>query len=315
MTRKDFLKTTAGAAALTAVASSGAMTACSSGASGKIKRGVSIYSYSGVLGVSMSLEDCFADMYDMGATGLEMLAAHVEGYPNPTDEWIKWYWEKMKQYEITPVEFGHWVDSKLFPGRFMTTEESYERLVRDLKIANQLGFTRTRTMLGITDIYRTPVDNWREFVEKALPVAEELNIKMGVEIHIPSKVDDKYLFDHYVDFIEKTKTKNWGFVLDFGVFSNRPSSNPNTDPFRPSAPKDMIPILPYIYCCHAKFNNMTDDYNEQYIPYAEIIDVMNQNNWEGYLLSEYEGQNKSEPGYASNQLRKQHIMLSRLLGA
>jgi hypothetical protein len=42
---------------------------------------------------------------------------------------------------------------------------------------------------------------------------------------------------------------------------------------------------------------------------------MKQNNWEGYLLSEYEGANKSEPGFASNMLRKQHIMLSRLLGA
>ena len=32
------------------------------------KRGVALYSYSGEFGVSMNLEDCFADMRDMGVS-------------------------------------------------------------------------------------------------------------------------------------------------------------------------------------------------------------------------------------------------------
>lgn len=125
MTRKDFLKTTTGAAALTAVASSGAIAACSSGApTGKIKRGVSLYSYSGVYGIEMTMEDCFADMYNMGATGLEILSSHVHGYPNPTDEWLENWFALLKKYELTPVEFGHWVDSRMYPGRELTTQES-----------------------------------------------------------------------------------------------------------------------------------------------------------------------------------------------
>ncbi len=37
--------------------------------------------------------------------------------------------------------------------------------------------------------------------------------------------------------------------------------------------------------------------------------------WDGYLLSEYEGADKYDPGYEVGQtLRKQHIMLKNLLG-
>ena len=42
---------------------------------------------------------------------------------------------------------------------------------------------------------------------------------------------------------------------------------------------------------------------------------MQDNGWDGYLLSEYEGADKYEEGYEVGQtLRKQHIMLKRLLG-
>ena len=37
----------------------------------RVKRGVAIYSYSGEYGRTMNLEDCFKDMRDMGATGID----------------------------------------------------------------------------------------------------------------------------------------------------------------------------------------------------------------------------------------------------
>lgn len=77
----------------------------------------------------------------------------------------------------------------------------------------------------------------------------------------------------------------------------------------------MIPLLPYIYCCHAKFNHMNDAFEETTIPYKEIIDIFKTHQWDGYLLSEYEGADKYEPGYEVGQtLRKQHIMLKRYIG-
>ena len=85
--------------------------------------------------------------------------------------------------------------------------------------------------------------------------------------------------------------------------------------FKVNVPEDIVPLLPYVYCCHAKFIHMNDDFEETTIPYPEIIKILQENNWDGYLLSEYEGADKYDDGYEVGlTLRKQHIMLKNLLG-
>lgn len=280
------------------------------------KRGVSIYSYSGEYGVTMDLEDCFADMYDMGAHGLEILAnGHITNYPDPTDEWLEKWFKLLDKYEIVPVEYGHWVDSRLYEGRELDTKESYEMLARDIKLAGRLGFTVMRTKLGVIDDLNTPVKNWREFIKMALPLAEENNVRMCPEIHLPTPLKSK-MVDDYVEFIEKTGTKYFGLNVDFGVFQTefqfRYPGMPEEGAC--SYPEDIVPLLKYVYCCHAKFNHMSDDFKETTIPYEKVISLMVENNWDGYLLSEYEGPHKDETGFVSSQLRKQHIMMKRILG-
>lgn len=282
----------------------------------KPKRGVSLYSYSGEFNVTMTMEDMFQDMYDMGAEGLEILAnSHIKDYPNPTDEWIENWFKMLEKYKLVPVEYGHWVDSRLYPGRELDAKESYDMLIRDIKLANKLGFTVLRTKLGVIDDTLTPVTNWREFIEMALPDAEKYNVRMCPEIHLPTLLKSK-MIDDYVEFIEKTNTKYFGLNIDFGVFMDKPLPRPGGDrrPHTYSAPEDIIPLLPYVYCCHAKFVNMSEDFVETTTPYDKIIDILVKHKWDGYLLSEYEGPNKDVPGYSSDQLRKQHVMMKRLLG-
>jgi hypothetical protein len=332
LTRKRFLYTATGAATFAAMPFSGTLASpgklpvndVPAEQSGKPKRGVSAYCYSGVLNWNVTLEDVFIDMYDMRAKGLELLAnAHIEGYPNPTDKWMEWWQSMLKKYEIVPVEYGHWVDSRLHKGRELTTKESYDMLVRDIKLAHKLGFTVGRTKLGVIDRpgtpeydTLTPVKNWREFIEMALPVAKENNFVMCPEIHNPTLLKSK-MIDDYVEFIEKTNTKNFGLNIDFGVFQNKPRPGATPNPARPltfSKPEEIIPLLPYVHACHAKFVDISEDCVDTTTPYAEVIDIMIKNKWDGYLLSEFEGANKDVPGVAAEQLRRQHVMLKRLLG-
>lgn len=324
LTREQFLKMSAGAATFASIPILGTVTASAaitascapSSLQGKgPKRGVSIYSYQGEFDVSMTLEDCLADMYDMGAEGLEILAnGHIPNYPNPTDEWIENWFEMLKKYQIVPAEYGHWVDSRRQPGRILTAKESYDMLVRDIKLANKLGFKVGRTKLGVMDEILTPVENWKEFIEMTLPVAEEYDFRMCPEIHMPTLLKSK-MIDDYVEFIEKTGTKYFGLNIDFGVFAKRdPEMQMPGVSNEVSAPEDIIPLLPYVYACHAKFTNMSDDLIETNTPYDKIIKILKDKKWDGYLLSEYEGINKEVPGYASDQVRRHHVMMKRYLG-
>lgn len=287
----------------------------------KPKRGVSLYSYAGEYGVTMSLEDMFAEMQDIGAKGLEILAnSHIEGYPNPSEEWLE-NWERLiEKYDIVPVEYGHWVDSRLYEGRHLTEEESYEMLVRDFKLANRLGFTVLRTKLGVIDNDLTPVENWREIIKMALPMAEKYNVRMCPEIHAPTLLKSK-MVDEYVELIEETGTKYFGLNIDFGVFTTQtiPASEWGPNEFimpesDHSPVEDIIPLLPYVYCCHAKFVKMSDDFEELTIPYEKVINTLIEHNWDGYMVSEYEGPKKDVPGYAVEQVRKHHVMMKRILG-
>ncbi|MBT2721141.1 sugar phosphate isomerase/epimerase [Bacillus sp. ISL-46] len=287
----------------------------------KPKRGVSLYSYAGEYGVTMSLEDMFAEMHNMGARGLEILAnSHIEGYPNPSQEWLENWDRLIEKYDIFPVEYGHWIDSRLYQGRHLTSEESYEMLVRDFKLANRLGFTVLRTKLGVIDDDLTPVENWREFIKMALPMAEKYNVRMCPEIHAPTLLKSK-MVDDYVEFIEQTGTKHFGLNIDFGVFTTQslPASEWGENEFimpesEHSLVDDIIPLLPYVYCCHAKFVRMSDDFQEMTIPYEKIINTLIEHNWDGYMVSEYEGPKKDVTGYAVEQVRKHHVMMKRILG-
>lgn len=280
------------------------------------KRGISIYSYSAEFGISKNLEDCLEDMYDMGAHGLEILAnTHIDGYPYPSDEWVDEWFRLLDKYEIVPVEYGNWIDSHVLGSRDLTTEESYEMLARDIRLAARLGFKVMRTKMPVISGELEPVKNWREIIKMALPLAEEYDIKMCPEIHAPTNLSHKLVKD-YVEFIEETGTKHFGLNIDFSVFRNvfrEGERRPNG--FTPSSPEEIIPLLPYIYCCHAKFNDMSDEFEEMTIPYHEIIDILKEHEWDGYLVSEYEGRDKYDQGYEVGQtLRKHHILLKNCLG-
>ena len=159
-----------------------------------------------------------------------------------------------------------------------------------------------------------PIDNWQDIIIKALPLAERLGLVMLPEIHTPSSLTEGFIND-YVDFIKKTGTKNFGLNIDFSVFRTTRGRETPGQTAHYSKPEDIIPLLPYIYCCHAKLFHMSDDFKETEIPYEEVLKIMIDHNWNGYLLSEYEGSDKYDQGYEVGQtLRKQHIMMKRILG-
>ncbi|CQR24173.1 Xylose isomerase-like TIM barrel [Streptococcus varani] len=285
--------------------------------SNAIKRGVAVYSYSGEYGKTMNLEDCFKDIHDMGATGIEILAnSHIDSYPELSDEYVEKWQYLCDKYQIEPAEYGHWVDTRLYKDRDIDLEEAREMLINDFKIANKLGFKILRTKMGVINGELAPVENWREIIKSVLPEAEKYDVIMCPEIHLTTVLADQFVQD-YVDFIEETGTKHFGLNIDLSVFQNR-LDVPGVIVFNPdskhSLPEEIIPLLPYVKCIHAKFNKMDDDFNELTIPYPEILTILKEHGWEGYLLSEYEGAHKEIEGYVSQELRKHHIMMKRILG-
>jgi len=325
VTRKEFFQTVVGAAAVASAARQNAVGAAT--LSSNIKPGVSLYSYTGDFNVTMTLEDCLADMAAMGANGLEILSeTHVADYPNPSNSWVDHWFELLNKYNITPACYSCWVDTKLRKGRTLSVDEATEWLLRDMRLANRLGFPIMRPKLGTID--RNTLDpTWREMTERALPYAERYNIKITPEIHAPALLKSQ-MVDDYVDVVEKTGTEHFGLLIDTGVFATRPSrlndrafeSEPDPDAEarrRPagehvySKPEDILPLMPYVHHFHAKFWEMLDDFTEYCVPFEDIVPTLIEGGYNGYFCSEYEG--PRDLYLASEQLRRQQVQLRGLL--
>lgn len=82
-------------------------------------------------------------------------------------------------------------------------------------------------------------------------------------------------------------------------------------------PKRMLDYMGMIHNIHGKFYEITEDYVEASIPYDEIVAVLNQGGYDGYICSEYEGnrwiEDAEEPD-SVEQVRRHQVMLARLLG-
>ena len=77
-------------------------------------------------------------------------------------------------------------------------------------------------------------------------------------------------------------------------------------------PKDLAPLVPYVYHVHAKFYEITDALREYSIPYEEILPVLDKGGYTGYLSSEYEG--PREDHTTSAAIRAHHAMCRSILG-
>jgi len=330
--RRQFVKmaAAAGAAALlpSSLAAATAKPGRGTAKKGMPKLGVSLYSYSQLLHRSMTLEDCFADIYDMGCTTFEMFGANLDGYPYPSTQTIDRYFSLVDRYKLEPGEYACNVDTHLRRGPRMTDDEIVEYMVREIKLANTLGFRCMRSRM--TDkgggAGEAPEDGWQSYMARLLPYAEKYDVILQPEIKPQIKV--QYV-DDYLSFIDKHQTKHFGINVDFATFGPYAAPKmadgkaPPIDPMRPAVeyakPEDIIPILPYIHTCHAKFYQMSEDFQETTITaYPQVLKIMQDHGWNGNLVSEFEGvdmgRDLGDRAYVCDQLRRQHVMMRRVLG-
>ena len=280
----------------------------------KFKLGVTLYSYTGDYGVTMTLEDCIADAVDAGAKGIEILSeTHIAGYPNPTGAWVENWHGLLAKYGVEPICYDCWVDSRIYPGRTLSVQESLDFLLRDMKLAHRLGFKIMRPKLGVVTDDLVPDPVWREMTERALPYAEKYNVKIAPEIHAPTPLKSKTV-DDYLDLIAKTGTKHFGLVIDTSIFKDREGRQlmPGewADPILAINPYDLKDYLPHILHMHGKFWGVSDNLVEGSIPYDKVIPALIDLGYDGYLAAEYEGPRKVYVG--GEQVRRQFAMINRL---
>lgn len=296
---------------------------------GGLRYGVSTYSYTGDIYTSMTLEDVFADIADLGATGIEILGeGNVPGYPSPDPAWIDSWHGLLEAYGLTATNYGSWVDTTRWRDRDLTAEEGAEQIRLDLRLASRLGFTSVRPKFGVTSWELDPHPIWEEAVERSLDLAAELDVVICPEIHAPTPIKHP-VTQGYVDFIERTGTEHFKLLIDTGIFQTavvRESAeeiegDDDEDVPAPMRPlrvpmSDLAEVLPHTHFIQTKFFEIASvdgDLRDLHVPWADIVPTLLEAGWSGWLSSEYEG--RREPYRGRDQVRRQHALLRSLQSA
>ncbi len=175
-----------------------------------IKRGVSLYSYQQTQYLKrIDLEGQIREVGQNleGADGLEVVDEMSLRYPEPGDAFVKQWFAWMDEYGTTPVALDVGMDVLQFRDHVMSHREVADRLIHDIRLAKRLGFSNVRTLSVV------PV----EVIELALPFAEELDIRLGKELHQPMRLEGQQV-QELLDLAERTGSKHIGIVPDFGIF-------------------------------------------------------------------------------------------------
>ena len=289
------------------------------GGEGTFRYGVSLYSYMGDYGTVLDLETALAHVADIGATGVEILGeGHIPSYPEPSAAWIDNWFSLLEKYSLEPTNYGSWIDTRLHLGRRMTVAEGAEALQRDLRLAHRLGFGFVRPKIGVVSSDLVPDSIWTESVERSLGLAHDLGIIICPEIHSPTPIKHPVV-DDYINLIERTGTKNFGLLIDTGIFQDRPIPlrEGETRETRPAFldgigvdPADFADIAQYVVFIQAKFHDIDEQLEDQQIPWLPVLKALKDSGYTGYLSSEYEGDRT--PWRAIEQVRRQHALIRRI---
>lgn len=175
----------------------------------KIKRGVSLYSFQEEMFLGkMTVEDCVAFGVSIGAPGIEILPEqNMPTFPNITDRQVGEWRDMLARHGAHFTCYDMFLDTKRRKDRLMSDEEQVESIHRDLILCNRLGIRNMRILIFVRP----------DILEKCVPMAEKLDVHMGVEVHAPWHLEHAWIL-RTIEVADRLGTKHLGILPDMGIF-------------------------------------------------------------------------------------------------
>ncbi len=305
----------------------------------------------------MTLEDCIRTSAELGAKGIEVIGEQsFWGWPEmgvAEADIANWH-ALIKKYDCVPVSHDYMLDYKRYKGRPMPFEEQVASVKKDIDFGAALGTPFIRSLVSIAPEVLVAAAPYAE--EKGIKLLTEVHAPlhfdhpwiirmaemfqksgspalgflpdMGMFLHAfppvwRAKFERLGVPAHIADYIVKAfedRVLSEYVILEVQQMGGTGPAIAMAETLRHNAayePKRMLDYMPMIHNIHGKFYEMTADYVEPSIPYDEIVAVLNQGGYAGYICSEYEGnrwiEDAEEPD-SVEQVRRQQVMLAKLIG-
>lgn len=313
-----------------------------------IKIGVSIYSFTYFYDLKlMDLEQLLRTAHEMGYEGVELVAAQMaDGYPNVSDQWIAQFRAMLDKYQLKLVSWSAYIDMGLHRDRDLTDAEIQEHTRRDMILAKKAGaeLVRTQHAIGPRNFkamlpfckqldmklcvemhapHHPDVPVWKELLDIMAEPESQGYLGVVPDFSIFQYAPHKQMIENYLR--EGFRPEKLERVIELNKQRLSAEAILATDDYTPyerqvivdivghyQSPakledlKRLIPYAPYI---HGKFHYLDENCHNPCIPYEEIIPLVKELGFKGYIASEYEGWDEA----AMEQLKRYVTLLNRLL--
>ena len=305
---------------------------------------------------TMTLEQIIATCAQLGIPGIEILGDQmIRGYPNIPDEFVRQWHSWMDKYGVEPACLDNFLDWNKYKGRVMTEDEQVESMTLDILNARKLGIPIIRVIHdvkpSILERLAPAAEKYKVKLALEVHAPSDLDTPFEQELYemfrrlqspyvgfavdfslytrrLPRIISERYqregmnpaLIEYLVNaYNQNTLEKGgalppkimsmggreidimWAFMGTHMICSN---------------PRKMLDYMPYILHVHGKFWEMLPGNTEYSIPYNEVIPVLVDGGYEGYISSEYEGNrwlHDALPVDSTEQVRRNPVMLKHLL--
>ncbi|WP_238368204.1 sugar phosphate isomerase/epimerase family protein [Mesobacterium pallidum] len=174
-----------------------------------IRLGVSLYSFTNeFFARSHDLKDLIAETGRLGlGPGLEAVGFQsFRSFPDVTDAEAGQFRDAVQAAGLTATCLGITADRFLRPGQAVSDEELVAFHARQMRSARRLGFSLVRFQHAATPAV----------IRALVPLAESLDMRMGLEVHAPLFLDHPVI-EGYREMFEQVKSPLLGFIPDFGA--------------------------------------------------------------------------------------------------
>ena len=155
-----------------------------------------------------TFEQLVAKVGELGlGPGLEIVGfSHIRGFPAVTDEFADRLRSLLDRHRLQPSCLCINADAYIRRDQRMTDDESYAYHEAQIRAAAKLGFpvVRYQFLAGPKVICRLA------------PLAEKLDVKLGLEIHAPERPDSRDVLA-YREMYAKVNSPYLGFIPDMGA--------------------------------------------------------------------------------------------------
>jgi sugar phosphate isomerase/epimerase len=177
-----------------------------------IHRAVSLYSLQEQYARQGKTVDQLFDFVEgLGCEGVEFISDQMMyNTPCPDEETLRAWDRTLASHHLKPVCNDVFINTNIYKNRNMTRAEATGALVKEIQLADRLGFSLIRL------VSETP----REIIEPALPAAERYHVCMAMEIHGGLSFSSLASMG-YIQIMKELNSPYLGLVMDMSMFCRK----------------------------------------------------------------------------------------------